>query len=114
MIPIALTGRGGAVVLTTLLLATVPTLGSAADHRVGMHNMTYAPSTLSAKRGDTIRLVNDDTDNHVVLVPTNGFAVELGTQKPGEERSLALSKAGTFQVECVVHPSMQMTVTVAP
>jgi plastocyanin len=49
-----------------------------------------------------------------VLVPTQGFAVDLGKQEPGKEAVLRLARAGRFEVECVFHEGMLTTVEVRP
>ena len=83
-----------------------------ADIQVTMSGEAYSPSTLKAKVGDWIVFDNNDSDTHAVFVPTVGFGVDLGSQKPGEKRMLPLRTAGTFDVECVLHEDMKMTVEV--
>jgi len=90
--------------------------GAAAEetHTVTMAEMTYSPAAITASLGDRIRFVNDDEHDHAVFVPTRGFAIDLGTQAPGEERVMPLLKAGRFEVECVFHDHMLLTVEVRP
>ena len=85
---------------------------AAAEHVVTMAGQQYEPAAIEAARGDTIRFVNDDETAHNVYVPTVGFGLDLGKQEPGEERTTALGQRGTFEVECVFHPDMLLTVTV--
>ncbi len=100
---------------TTLALVLAGTPAVAAEHVVGMASMTYSPSSLVAKVGDVIRFKNDDPgESHAVFIPTKGFGIDLGAQKPNEVRELMLFKAGTFDVECVVHDHMHLRVTVVP
>jgi plastocyanin len=84
----------------------------AADIEVKMAGAQYAPEQVKAKVGDTLVFKNDDMMDHAVFVPTNGFGVHLGGQKPGQTKSLALKQEGAFEVECVVHPNMVTKVTV--
>jgi plastocyanin len=86
----------------------------AADIQVSMAGSEYVPVQITAKVGDTLVFNNDDDTNHMVFVPTYGFGVDLGSQKPGEVRKLALKRAGSFEVECVVHREMLTKVTVQP
>jgi plastocyanin len=86
----------------------------AAELAVSMEGASYVPAALSARIGDTPRFRNNDDVNHNVFVPTVGFAVDLGKQDPGKEAVLALGKAGRFEVECVNHEGMVMTVGVQP
>ncbi len=84
----------------------------AAEHVVTMKGAAYAPETMTAAVGDTVRFVNDDDQNHEVFVPSAGYALDLGKQEPGQKKSYVLGKAGTFTVECVFHSDMMMTVEV--
>lgn len=86
----------------------------AGERVVTMAGSEYRPAELRARIGERIRFVNDDETAHNVFVPTVGHAVDLGRQDPGQEAVLELGKAGVFEVECVFHPHMVMTVEVAP
>lgn len=106
-----------------LILATALALGIAAgaavqaqqttQHVVRMAGSTYAPAIINARVGDTIRFENDDTENHIVYVPTFGHGINLGGPRPGQSVVMQLGKAGAFRVECVPHANMVVTVNVA-
>lgn len=87
---------------------------AAAEHVVRMAGHAYEPAALQARVGDTIRFVNDDADWHNVFVPTAGFALDLGKQEQGVEAALTLTQPGVFEVECVQHLPMLLTVEVTP
>jgi plastocyanin len=95
-----------------LSLAPLAAQGVAAEHTVTMVGMSYQPAVIQAKVGDVIRFVNDDSADHEVLVPTKGFGVDLGVQKPGQATELPLTRKGRFEVECVIHPHMLLKVEV--
>jgi plastocyanin len=103
--------------MRTLLLASV-FFTSVAHHAqaevftVSMLGSDYAPSTISASVGDTIRFVNDDGSDHNVFVPTASHALDLGKQEVGTEVELVLRTPGTFEVECVFHDHMLLKVEV--
>ena len=84
------------------------------QHTVHMLGSASPPSAIQARIGDVIRFVNDDTENHDVFVPTFGFGIDFGVQRPGQAAELRLAKAGRFRVECVFHPAMVVNVDVAP
>jgi plastocyanin len=92
------------------LLAAVP--AEAAEHVIRMAGQQYEPAEIKVAKGDSIRFVNDDDLAHEVFVPTVGFALDLGKQEPGEEKAITLAKDGSFEVECVFHSHMLLTVTV--
>lgn len=100
--------KAGAVVAASAFAMPV----DAAEHTVTMQDAAYVPAEIHATSGDSIRFVNDDDADHEVFVPTVGFGVDLGKQEPGTEKTLSLMRRGTFEVECVFHPGMLLTVTV--
>ena len=102
--------RASILAATAALFAAAPAL--AAEHVVQMENIAYAPAELRARVGDTVRFVNADGTNHAVFVATAGHGVDLGMQKPKAETKLTLGKEGRFEVECVNHPNMRLTVIV--
>jgi plastocyanin len=95
-----------------LTAASVAAQGVAAEHIVRMAGMTYQPTAIQARVGDVIRFINDDSADHEVFVPTKGFGVDLGVQKPGQATELPLTRKGSFEVECVIHPHMLLKVNV--
>ena len=97
-------------VAAVALAAALP--ASAAEHLVRMADAGYVPAQITGRVGDTLRFVNEDTMNHNVFVPTAGFGIDLGRQEPGDERSMTLGKPGAFEVECVFHGDMLLTVSV--
>lgn len=95
-----------------LSAAAAAAQASAAEHVVTMSGMAYQPAAIRARVGDVIRFVNDDAAAHEVFVPTKGFGVDLGVQKPGQSAELPLTRSGSFEVECVIHPHMLLKVAV--
>ena len=93
-------------------IASVGAQAAAAEHVVRMAGMNYQPAAIQARVGDVIRFTNDDAVDHEVFVPTKGFGVDLGVQKPGQNAELPLTRRGSFEVECVIHPHMLLKVTV--
>lgn len=81
-------------------------------HRIGMAGSAYSLDTLEARVGDTIRFSNDDSEDHTVFVPTYGWGIDFGAQKPGTDVVMMLGKPGRFRVECVNHAAMLLDVTV--
>ena len=100
----------GRLMFAAALLTAAP--AEAAEHVIRMAGQQYEPAEIKAAKGDSIRFVNDDDTAHDVYVPTVGFGLDLGKQEPGEERAIRLAKDGSFEVECVFHPHMLLTVTV--
>lgn len=100
--------------LLALTAISMASTAAAAEIKVSTKNAAYSPKTIAAKVGDVLRFENDDTTTHAVFVPTRGFGVHLGDMAPGKSVTLALPRAGAFEVECVFHSSMLLKVTVTP
>lgn len=95
-----------------VLLCAVPVVAQAEEITVHMEGSAYTPATIQARVGDRLVFVNDGVVDHNVFVPTAGHGVDLGKQEPGGTAALPLGKAGRFEVECVIHPDMNLTVEV--
>jgi plastocyanin len=95
-----------------VLLTGAAGYAQAADITVTMAGADYAPASLAARVGDRLVFVNDDVLDHNVFVPTAGHGVDLGKQPPGNQTELSLGKAGSFEIECVIHPGMRLAVQV--
>jgi len=96
-----------------LLAAAIAVPAGAAEIEIKMAGAQYTPAKVTAKVGDVLKFVNNDSVDHAVFVPTKGHGLDLGPQKPGEARTYKVMKPGTFEVECVPHGHMMLTVTVA-
>jgi cytochrome c peroxidase len=101
-------------VFAAALLAAVAASPAYADEiTVGQKDKSFSMESATLKRGDTIKFVNDDATQHNVLI--TGPKDELrnsGVQDPGEATAFKLDQAGTYQVECGIHPKMKMSIVV--
>ncbi|MFD1628078.1 cupredoxin domain-containing protein [Azospirillum griseum] len=84
----------------------------AAEVVVEQQNKAFTPPSVTAQVGDTLTFTNGDLYTHNMFSGTLGHEFNLGGQNPGEKKSIRLTKAGTFEVECQIHPRMHLTVTV--
>ena len=99
-----------ALMLAATMLAAGPALAAEA-HTISMSDGAYAPKAVKAKRGDTLRFVNDDTEKHAVYSPSE-FGFNLGNVEIGNAVDYKVRKAGTYDVYCVLHAKMKTTVRV--
>lgn len=119
--------RAIAAVCVALLLA--PLLagcgGSKAANEVDMGVATFEQASVSVKAGTPVHFVDPVTGGtHIICVgqgikcaPTTGSPPELSpstgmTFNPGDSKDIVFPTAGTYTVVCIVHPGMQVTVTV--
>ena len=105
--------RCGAVLLLALALA-VPGFGAFAGRMVTVvqAGRAFAVTTLHLQRGDTVHFTNEDVFDHQLFVDAPGFKFESEEQPPGKATDLQFTKAGTFDVQCQIHPRMHLAVTV--
>lgn len=88
--------------------------GSAqADFSISQKGREFHPAEIAIKRGDTIKIVNDDADLlHHAYIDSPKFSFDSGDQKPGSVTPIAFNVAGDFDVLCAIHPKMKLTVHV--
>lgn len=110
---------------TTPTSGTTPTLTSG-NNTVGLAAMTFAPNSITIKKGDSIALKNQTATVHIISNGSwNGNAPTPKTEPGapvvsnmtfntnGQSQMLGpFDTAGTFHYYCSVHPGMNLTVTV--
>ena len=115
------------VVMALILVACSTTIAttSSAPNQVHMNAMNFVQSSITIKKGESITLIDDAQDSHIIA---NG-TWENGTAKPQNESSapqvenLQISSsgqgtigpfttAGTFHFYCTIHSGMNLTVVV--
>lgn len=79
---------------------------------VGQSARSFSTSAIHIQRSDVVRFSNDDTFDHQIYVASPGFTVETPAQIPGATQDIQFTKAGTFDVQCQIHPRMHLAVTV--
>jgi plastocyanin len=99
------------VVAIAASAAALP-LGAAAearDYQVAMANMAYGPIPSGLKVGDSITWVNKDSVPHTVTARDHSFDLRIG---PPQQGRVTLTKAGTYQIYCIIHSPMRTSLTV--
>ena len=84
----------------------------AEDHTVGQKDKAFTQESLTVKVGDTVHFKNEDPFFHNVYSLSDTATFDLGSYPQGESKPMTFDQPGTVEVECAVHPSMQMTVVV--
>jgi plastocyanin len=86
------------------------------DTNVMLMNFAFDPTTLTVPVGTTVTFVNMDPTEHTVTNGKDGKAADNAAfdkkVDSGQSVTVTFDKAGTFDVTCTIHPSMNMTVTV--
>ena len=99
------------IVLVGAIAAGSP-LGAAAEARnysVIMRNMAFGTIPTGLKVGDTIIWANKDSVPHTVTARDHSFDLRIG---PGQSGQVTLTKAGSYQIYCVIHSPMRASFTV--
>ena len=108
-----LPGKWGMALMVGIAgIAAFSTLGAAAEAReytVIMRNMAFGPIPSGLKVGDTIIWANKDSVAHTVTARDHSFDLRIG---PGQSSQVTLTKAGNYQIYCVIHSPMRASFTV--
>jgi plastocyanin len=82
-------------------------------HQVTQKSRSFNPGTIEIRRGDTLRILNDDGELlHHAYVRDGGMTFDSGEQEPGTAVQIRFASAGQFTVKCDIHPRMRLVVTV--
>lgn len=101
----------GAAAAALMLAAALPAAAST-EHVVNQKGKAFDRKELTVKAGEKVVFRNDDPFSHNVFSLSKPTPFDLGTFGKGQSRDIVFAKEGTFEIECAVHPEMQMTVKV--
>ncbi len=79
--------------------------------KVTLENFSYAPKTITIKKGTKVTWTNQDTIKHDV-VSDEGKELSTTLLAKGETYSHVFNTTGTFAYHCTPHPFMKATVIV--
>ena len=74
------------------------------ENVVYLSGFKFVPETISIKKGDTVKWINQDTASHDVKI---GEIVTSPIMKKGESFSHVFNDAGEFNYICGLHPAMK-------
>jgi plastocyanin len=77
---------------------------------ITIHNLTFSPTPLPAKVGDTVTVTNKDGINHTFTADDGSF--DTGAFSSGS-KMVKLAKAGTIPYHCKIHTFMHGTLQVS-
>ncbi len=78
-----------------------------------MKNLAFRPATVHAKVGQNVVWTNLDTPPHNVTYVSGPTFASSGTLNTGGKFALKLTKPGTIQYFCTIHPFMKATIIVS-
>lgn len=94
------------------LIAAIPLSALAEVHEVGQKDKAFTVESIEIKAGDTIKFTNNDPYFHNVFSLSDAKLFDLGSFPKGESREVIFDQPGEVEVECAIHPNMQMKVIV--
>jgi len=98
-------GGGGSAACAAAPAGTAPTV------TVTIKNLTYSPEPVTAKMGDVIGWMNNDTTPHTATLDDNTCTTD--TINVGASGALTFSAPGTYAYHCTIHPTiMKGTITI--
>lgn len=98
--------------VTSLFILVLSTNLSAKDYLVDQKGKTFIPHAITLKVGDYIVFRNSDPFAHNAYTDDEENEFDIGMQAAGTDTRVKVRAAGTFDVECAIHPNMLLEVTV--
>jgi plastocyanin len=91
--------------------------GTPARATVVMRDLAFSPTVLNITTGTTVVFSNEDTVGHMPALGQNGVAATNPFFAPidlpvGATATVVFSAPGTYPITCLIHPAMNMTITV--
>jgi plastocyanin len=85
----------------------------ATEKVVDQRDLMFVPTSLTIASGDTVRFTDTDRITHnITITYPDGSVIDKGMDRYGEDIIVHFTKPGVYQVNCLIHPMMHMTVTV--
>jgi plastocyanin len=123
--------RGGVLgfvllMLSLMLLMLLTGCGSSPSNEVDMGVAAFQQTSVSIKAGEAVHFVDPASGGtHIICVgagvkciPQTGAPDDLNTDQglpfqTGDSKSIVFPTAGTYHVICIIHPGMEVVVTVS-
>jgi plastocyanin len=95
--------------------ATIPSgrdaaAGAVPPVRIEMKNFAFDPPAIEVKAGETLMWTNGDVVPHTATAATKAW--DSGQMAPGRSYTVTLTKPGTYDYACSIHPFMHAKVVV--
>ena len=97
------------------LFTLVYLLGSSvfsAEQLIDQKDKQFSKKSVKIKVGDTLEFRNSDPFAHNIFSLSDTKSFDLGSYPQGQSKKVTFDKPGKVEVECSIHPGMQMTVEV--
>jgi plastocyanin len=96
--------------LSFLIVAATGAL--AKDYTVDQKDKQFSQKALKIKVGESVDFRNSDGVSHNVFSLSDPKSFDLGSYPQGQSKRVTFDKPGKVEIECSIHPTMQMVVEV--
>jgi len=79
---------------------------------ISQKNRTYAPEAVTLKKGESLKIINDDIFLHHAFIESDDVEFDSGSMEEGETARIKFDKVGEYQLLCAIHPKMKLDITV--
>lgn len=100
------------IVFALMGLGFLPGVVLATDYVVDQKDKQFTEKHLKIKVGDTVEFRNSDPFFHNVFSLSDSKSFDLGSYPQGQSKKVTFDKPGKIEVECSIHPEMQMVIEV--
>jgi plastocyanin len=101
------------IVFGTIAILAFSLPARAAEVAVDQRDLMFVPTAVTISAGDTVRFTDSDRITHnITIVYPDGTAEDKGMDRFQEDVVVHFTKPGVYKVRCLIHPMMQMTITV--
>ena len=84
----------------------------AAEQMIDQKDKQFSKKALKLKVGDIVEFRNSDPFAHNIFSLSDPKAFDLGSYPQGQSKKVTFDKPGKVEVECSIHPGMQMVIEV--
>ena len=96
-----------------VLLILLPAVGASAKvHTVDQKDKQFSQKSLKVKVGDSVEFRNSDSVSHNIFSLSDTKSFDLGSYPQGQSKKVTFDKPGKVEIECSIHPTMQMVIEV--
>lgn len=96
------------VILASLIISSAL---FGANHLIDQKGKSFIPHEITVAVGDTLTFKNSDPFAHNAYTDDEDNEFDIGMQSPGTDATVTIKAAGTFSIECAIHPNMLLEVT---
>ena len=84
----------------------------AGEQIIDQKDKKFSKTNVKIKVGDVIEFRNSDPFAHNIFSLSDVKSFDLGSYPQGQSKKVTFDKPGKVEIECSIHPAMQMVVEV--